>query len=314
MAQQMGIRSPLEPYLGLTLGGSGVNLMEITSAFGILANQGVRYEPYAIDKIVDDSGQEIYRQHPVKIDVLNRTTVDTMVKMMLAVVQRGTGQAANIGRQVAGKTGTSDDYRDAWFIGFTPDVVTGVWVGNDNNTTMRGMTGGSLPATIWRSYMKPYMANRPALPFDLAYSKALTEADFTTFDIKNLSDKDSHNNLATHERDGVMEQDPALEGTDPNNGEVLPDMPVDPANPQTGGESPSDTDNGNAAVEAPAPVTPPPTPRNSQPAQQQPMPGYGAPPPVPKAGYGVIPLERTRRSRIEPSEASNGIIPLPKGQ
>src|SRR5690606_17269817 len=110
------------------------------------------------------------------------------------------------------KTGTSDDYRDAWFVAFTPDVVTGVWVGNDNNTTMPNMTGGSLPATIWRTYMKAYMANRPTKDFDLAYSKPLEDSDFITYNIKSLSDKESGHNYAPGDlQDGEIQSDPALD-------------------------------------------------------------------------------------------------------
>ncbi len=320
MAEQMGIHTPMEPYLGLTLGGSGVKLMDITSAFGVLANQGVRVEPYAIDRIVDDSGHEIYREHPVKTNVLNRTTVDTMVKMMEGVVARGTGKAGSIGRPVAGKTGTSDDYRDAWFVAFTPDVVTGVWVGNDNNTTMPGMTGGSLPASIWRSFMQPYMASRPAKDFDLAYSKALEDADFVTYDLKNLTTNDAGNSLATGEmKDGEIQQDPVLEPVaDPNategaegtvNGDPAnagePNTPVRPAF-----DSAVPSENSGRPL---VPVTPSET---QAPVQQQPMPGYGsAPAPAsPRVGYGVIPLERARRGRYDSGNTaaqSYGASPVP---
>lgn len=304
MARQMGIRTPLETYLGLTLGGSGVKLIDITSAFGVLANQGVRVEPYAIDNIVDDSGREIYNERPVRLDVLNRTTVDTMVNMMQAVVERGTGQAANIGRPMAGKTGTSDDYRDAWFVGFTPDVVTGVWVGNDNNTPMPGMTGGSLPSVIWRNYMKPYMASRPAQNFDLAYTKQLDDKDFTSFDLKNLSDKDS--GLGTGAApDAGLQQDQVVSTSNdvaPVDGEV-------PANAGTPG---SIGDVGFSGHDSGTPQTPTPT-------GAQPMPGYSQPPTPsapspPKAGYNVIPIDR-RRTRIEPTAEpapAPALIPVPR--
>lgn len=305
MAQQMGIRSSLQPYLGLTLGGSGVNLLEITSAFGVLANKGVRVEPYAIEKVVDDGGHEIYREHPVKTDVLNRTTVDTMVKMMMGVIERGTGRAADIGRPVAGKTGTSDDYRDAWFIGFTPDVVTGVWVGNDNNTPMPGMTGGSLPASIWRSFMKNYLSGRPATDFELAYSKPLAETDFTSFDLKNLSDKEKDNNLATGEyyQEGELDADPASENPDPLGEGTMQDPDA-----QFPGDAPPDAQMQEPQTGPAGPVSP--VPENPPPPAGQPMPGYT--PQVPAGGrgpgYNVIPLDRVHpqqpRRRIEPQDAT----------
>lgn len=322
MAQQMGINTPMEPYLGLTLGGSGVKLLEITSAFGVLGNQGVRVEPHAIDKITDEGGHEIYREHPVRTNVLNRTTVDTMVNMMMAVIDRGTGRAASIGRPVAGKTGTSDDYHDAWFIGFTPDVVTGVWVGNDNNTTMPGMTGGSLPASVFRAFMQPFMATRPVQNFDLAYSRPLLEDDFTTYDIHKLSDKENESALSSHEyQDGQMQADPAEavnpEGmtplAPPPEAQLPPEAPEAPSAPvseqnsfpveptferrrNTNHYSGRLQDNANRSA---IPISPenssPPTP------VQQPMPGYGEPSPQPssrpRSGYSVIPIEPERRNR-----------------
>lgn len=317
MAEQMGIHTAMEPYLGLTLGGSGVKLMEITSAFGVLANQGVRVEPYAIDKIMDDSGHEIYRERPVRTNVLNRTTVDTMVKMMEGVITRGTGQAGQIGRPVAGKTGTSDDYRDAWFVAFTPDVVTGVWVGNDNNTTMPGMTGGSLPASIWRSFMKPYMASRPVKNFDLAYSKTLTDADFVTYNLKNLTDKDAGGGMVTGGlQQGQMEEGNSVDPlTDPN----APPAPSAPEAPRAEQDVNNETeDNGRAGYEPNPqdnngrPVVPS-APDYQSPTGQsgpQPMPGYGNAPPAPprpagRVGYGVIPIDRGRRNMpLDPADSA----------
>jgi penicillin-binding protein 1A len=187
-------------------------------------------------------------------------------------------------------------------VGFTPDVVTGVWVGNDNNTTMPGMTGGSLPATIWRAYMKPYMAARPTQNFDLAYSKALAETDFVTYNIKNLSDKESANAAAAQGyQDGQLQTDPALDPNAATGGEGAPNTPAGPDVPSSDGAAatggPSAPDGGRPLI----------NPENA-PAPQQPMPGYGnAPPagntaPAGRAGYNVIPLERSRRtSRIDPA-------------
>lgn len=311
MAEQMGIHTQMEPYLGITLGGSGVKLMDITSAFGVLANQGVRVEPYAIDKIVDDSGHEIYREHPVKTNVLNRTTVDTMVKMMQNVVARGTGKAGDIGRPVAGKTGTSDDYRDAWFVAFTPDVVTGVWVGNDNNTTMPNMTGGSLPATIWRTYMKTYMASKPTKNFDLAYSKPLEDSDFITYNIKNLSDKESaHSYTPGDLQDGEIQADPALDPLADVNSPNPSAASFGPPTAESTYENPHQDFQGRPAI----PVSP-----ETQTPAQQPMPGYGTPPPNPgnqKVGYGVIPIDRNRKpaaprpDTYPPAENQNVGAPL----
>ncbi len=311
-AHQMGIKSRLEPYLGLTLGGSGVNLLEITSAFGVLANQGVRSEPYAIERITDESGKNLYEHHPVHMDVLNRTTVDTMVKMMMGVVERGTGKAAAIGRPVAGKTGTSDDYKDAWFIGFTPEVVTGVWVGNDNNTPMPGMTGGALPASIWRAYMKPYMARRSPSDFDLAYSKPLSENDYTSYNLDNLSDKDMTNGLATLELKpgGELEQDPLLEPLHPEEG----------GNFNPDGQSPAGDPNATATSPTTPPVGPdgripidaghpPPPPQEPYRAPQGPQP----PNPQPQTRMNPYTGQPTGQQPYAPRQAGYPVIPLNNG-
>jgi penicillin-binding protein 1A len=200
MAELMGIHTPMSPYPGLTLGGSGVKLLEITSAFGVLANQGVRVEPHGITRIIDDTGRELFREKPEKTNVLNRSTVDTMVRMMQGVIEKGTGVAASINRPAAGKTGTSDNHHDAWFVGFTPDVVTGVWIGNDDNTPMNGMTGGALPAQLWKAFMQSYMGYRPVQNFDLAYSKTLNPEDFITYNAKNIAPTEGADNFYSSDR------------------------------------------------------------------------------------------------------------------
>jgi penicillin-binding protein 1A len=296
MAEQMGIHTPMEPYLGLTLGGSGVKLLDITSAFGVLANQGVRVEPYSVRKIVDDAGHEIYRELPVRTNVLNRTTVDTMVKMMEGVIARGTGRPADIGRPMAGKTGTSDDYHDAWFVGFTPDVVTGVWVGNDNNTTMPKMTGGTLPAAIWRGYMKPYMASKPVQDFDLAYSKPLGENDFITYNIKNLSDKESANGAPVAQQDPIGAPiDPALDPPNPDAAptEPAPDIPSANGGNWNGGGNMERQPSPDVVSRPLIPIQPESSDESGPPPQQQ----------QPMPGYGVIPVDRgARRQRMAPPD------------
>jgi penicillin-binding protein 1A len=187
----MGVQSRLDNGLSLTLGGSSVSLYEMTGAFGVLVNKGVRAQPYAIERVLDSKGGVLFEHQPEKQDALEPATADTVVAMLKGVVRFGTGRGADIGRPAAGKTGTSDQNRDAWFIGFTPDIVTGVWVGNDNNTSMPGnMSGGTLPAAIWRAYMSPLLASRPPQEFDLAYSKTITDQDFTTYNPENIASQD----------------------------------------------------------------------------------------------------------------------------
>lgn len=169
LAQQMGISTLVmegsvnDRNLAMSLGGltRGVTPLEIASAYGVLANQGVRMEPTAIIKVVGRNGQ-ILEEHKLQGKaVVNERSAYLLTDMMRGVLQRGTGTGANIGRPAAGKTGTTSDYNDAWFIGFTPDLVTAVWMGNDNNEYLDGVTGGTIPATIWREFMTVAVEKMP---------------------------------------------------------------------------------------------------------------------------------------------------------
>lgn len=153
MAKRLGISTQISPDLTIALGSSAVKLIDITSAYGVFASGGIKVEPYAIEKIETSNGRVIYQASGSGSRVLDARTATAMVNMMQQVIKIGTGRAANIGVPAAGKTGTTDNYVDAWFVGFTPEIVTGVWVGNDDNTPNKGITGGTLPAKIWRDFM-----------------------------------------------------------------------------------------------------------------------------------------------------------------
>jgi penicillin-binding protein 1A len=163
LAHRMGVASKLEPELALTLGASDVTLLEMTSAYGVFANGGVRAAPIAVTRVTDWSGKVLEEHVPARHVVLSPEVAYVMTDMLKGVVLRGTGTAANLNIPQAGKTGTSDDYRNAWFIGFTPHIVAGVWFGNDDNSPMNHVVGGSLPAPVWAAFMKQIL---PSLPKD----------------------------------------------------------------------------------------------------------------------------------------------------
>ena len=163
LAHRMGIESRLEPNLALTLGASDVTLLELVSAYGVFADGGIRAAPVAVTRVTDWRGKVLEEHVPDRHVVLSPEVAYVMIDMLKGVVQRGTGTSANIGIPQAGKTGTADDYRNAWFIGFTPSIVAGVWVGNDDNSPMDHVTGGSLPARTWAAFMKKLL---PSLPKD----------------------------------------------------------------------------------------------------------------------------------------------------
>jgi penicillin-binding protein 1A len=190
-AQKMGITSPMEPHLSLALGTVDVSLKELTAAFNVLNNKGMYAEPYAVERIVGRDGGLLFEHSHEEKEVLERRVRDTMVELMQGVIQYGTGRAAVINHPAAGKTGTSSDYRDAWFVGFTPEVTTGVWVGNDDNSPTWGITGGALPANIWRAYMSELLAGREKGDFEIAEAYPLKKRDFFSYELANLSGSES---------------------------------------------------------------------------------------------------------------------------
>ncbi|HEV8354856.1 MAG TPA: penicillin-binding protein 1A [bacterium] len=162
VAKRMGITSPLQPNLSLALGTSDVTPLEMASAYGTLATMGLHARPVAIVKILDRSGQVLEEHPPQRELVLSEEVAYVMTTLLKGVITQGTGRAAAIGRPAAGKTGTTDDYRNAWFAGYTPYLSTAVWVGNDNNAPMRRVVGGMVPARIWASFMKGAVTGTPA--------------------------------------------------------------------------------------------------------------------------------------------------------
>jgi len=168
-ARRLGITSHLEAYPSLALGTEVVTPLELTAAYAVFANHGMRVRPHLVTRIEGAfDGAGLYaRDMPAEAPVLGEGVRRDMTAMLYNVVLSGTGAAAQLDMQeAAGKTGTSQDYRDAWFIGFTPQLVTGVWVGNDNNSPMRAVTGGRVPALIWKTVMAAGMAGQAPVALD----------------------------------------------------------------------------------------------------------------------------------------------------
>ncbi len=164
-ARRLGVTADLADAPSIALGANGVSLMEMTGAYAAFANRGNGVWPYGITQILDAQGNVLYkRSGSGPGQVVGAHAASEMLDMMQAVVLSGTGRAAALDRPVAGKTGTSQDYRDAWFIGFTAELTTGVWVGNDDNTPMNKVTGGSLPTRIWHDFMALTLAGKPIQP------------------------------------------------------------------------------------------------------------------------------------------------------
>lgn len=167
IARSLGITTPIEYDMTIALGSNGVKLYEMTVAYGAFANGGFKVKPYAIERVETSRGKVIYQAPKTRVTkVLNLNTAAVVTAMLKTVVENGTGRSANIGKPAAGKTGTTDDSKDASFYGYTPDVVTGVWVGKDDNTQMGSVYGSTIPAAIWKATMKTATQKFGASDFD----------------------------------------------------------------------------------------------------------------------------------------------------
>jgi penicillin-binding protein 1A len=166
-AKRMGVKEPLEANLSLALGTSVVTPLDQAAGFATIANQGVHIEPTAIRLVRDSLGQFVLdNRFPQQVEVVSAGTAYIVTSMLESVINEGTGYPnAQIGRPAAGKTGTTSDYRDAWFVGFTPDLVAAVWLGNDDYSQMNESYGGNVPARTWARFMKAALADVPKHEF-----------------------------------------------------------------------------------------------------------------------------------------------------
>ncbi len=166
-ARRFGFESELTPTLSLALGASGVSLLELTRAYSVFANQGLLMEPVLVERVLDREGRVIYQSQPESRQAISPQTAFVMTNLLKGVVENGTGRGLQIpGRALAGKTGTTNDLRDAWFVGFSPQLTCGVWVGRDDNEPLgHKETGGRAAGPIWKEFMQKALANLPPADF-----------------------------------------------------------------------------------------------------------------------------------------------------
>ena len=163
-APKFGFTSEVPPFLSVALGSAETTLEEITSAYAVFPNRGIRMTPYRITKIVDRDGKVLEEDQPEAHDAIRADTAYVMLSILRGVVERGTGQSArSLGWPLGGKTGTVDDFTDGWFIGFDPDITVGVWVGFDQKRSLgTSQDGATVALPIWREFMQAYIEDRPA--------------------------------------------------------------------------------------------------------------------------------------------------------
>ena len=170
-AHRLGITSKLDAVPSLALGTSDVSPLELTNMYATFASNGIRHTPYFISSVVDAKGHVLFSQKPDGQPAIDSNTAATVNRVLQGVIQHGTGTSANIGRPAAGKTGTTESHRDAWFAGYTPELTAVVWNGYAGSfkamTDVRGIAvvGASFPAEMWKLFMERALANLPATPF-----------------------------------------------------------------------------------------------------------------------------------------------------
>ena len=169
MGRRLGIRHPMEPYPSVALGASEVSPLELAAAYATIANYGVRVEPAFVRRIEDSEGRVVYSHRVQPVPVIDAADAYVMIRMLQNVIHRGTGRGVRSRgflRPAAGKTGTTNDYADAWFTGFTPGLVASVWVGFDRKTgRYPRITGGRDAVPIWTAFMAGATAGRPSRDF-----------------------------------------------------------------------------------------------------------------------------------------------------
>ncbi len=169
VVRRLGINSPMRPVISLPLGAGDVTPLEMANAYATFASNGWYSEPTIIVQIADSRGNVLLDNTPKPQLVLDSWATASLTTVLQGVITGGTGRAANIGRPAAGKTGTTDNERNVWFVGYVPQLATAVWVGDDANRALgKGVTGGGNAAPIWRSFMQQALKNQPVLQFHAA--------------------------------------------------------------------------------------------------------------------------------------------------
>ena len=215
-ARRYGIESPLGRTLSLALGTSGLSLLELTRAYAVFANQGRLVEPVLVERVLDSRGKNIYTASPQSKQVISPQTAYLMTYLLTGVMTEGTGRSLQIGRPAAGKTGTTNDLRDAWFLGYTPHLVCGVWVGQDDNLPLgRKETGARAAGPIWREFMKEALADKEPVDFPVAQGVVFHRIDRKT-----------GHSLPPGDKGGFFEA--FLAGTEPPPPSAIPTQPAAP--------------------------------------------------------------------------------------
>jgi penicillin-binding protein 1A len=223
MARRLGISTPISTNPSMSLGSSEVTLLDLTGAYAAVARGGSAAIPYSVRQIVRGDGTVLYNYSaPIPVQVISADTAANMTKMMVATIESGTARAAKIDRPAAGKTGTTSDNKDGWFIGFTGDMTAGVWLGRDDSKSVPGLAGGKLPAQTWATFMRAATAGLPPQP--LLSEPNITPDSEPDAEVYGLDGQ----NIAPETQPTDEQSSPQDDATVPNY-EPLPDTEIPPA-------------------------------------------------------------------------------------
>ena len=261
MARRFGITTPINTHPAMVLGTSDVRLIDMTRAFAEVDNKGAMVVPYAITKVVAPNNQVLYQHTPPEPRVLVAPWVAAeMTDLLQTAVNTGTGRLAQIGRPVAGKTGTTTSNRDGWFLGFSSGLTTGVWMGRDDAKPNPGLYGGKAPARAFADFMRVAVANRPVEQFDtqVTLPQWQLEPDDEAYGMPD-------NGLTTLDNDQVPEDARPMLGMDGDPGQPPIDPDAYPGNPYGGQGRGNRAPNSGDDWRGPPPPPPPPSapPRSS---------------------------------------------------
>jgi penicillin-binding protein 1A len=194
MARNLGISSHLEGNLSIALGSSGVTLHELASAYSAFANHGVRVEPQGIRHIINRNGETLFTERRVESQPLSSGVAYMITSLLQSVVEDGTAKKVqSLKRPVAGKTGTTNNYKDAWFMGYTPELLTGVWVGKDKDEPLGvNETGSRTAIPIWLQYMRKVLAGTPIQNFPVSEEIVFAKINPKSGKLTNFDDPNGH--------------------------------------------------------------------------------------------------------------------------
>ncbi|QUL36858.1 transglycosylase domain-containing protein [Erythrobacter sp. JK5] len=290
MARRFGITTPVSTYPSMVLGSSEVRLIDMTRAFAAVSAKGVSVEPYGITRVTTASGELLYEHKKQRQTTLVPDYVAAGITDLLqAAVQTGTGRAAQIGRPVAGKTGTTSSNKDGWFVGFSSGITTGVWMGRDDAKAVPGLQGGRAPAAAFAAYMRYAVKDRPVEQFDTELN--LPEWRLEPDDEYLLGEPDDYyfidedGNLIEPGRRDPSESPFGVDGERPEGGagtEPPPAVSEDFLERATGGELPPERERRSR-----------PQPSRSPQPRSPPLPETGPPQPQPRAPAAPRPAQET---------------------